>query len=333
MTPVVAALSGSVIGLGSWLALMGLRGTALLGRGGRGRVAGSSLGLSWAAAGSASNAGFSVRKIAISLAMAGLVYVVTGWIALALLVGGSIMIFWGRLSPNKHTAALADRGDAIASWIEMLFGTIAAGGGFEKAIAVSARSAPKPIRPEVERLAARIEVVPLPQALRDFAKDIAHPACDKVATALTLASARGAQNIVSLLRSQAASVRQDSQLLRSQQAGRSKFLTSARIILGSTLAVAAGIYLFDDGYLEPYGTAFGQLMLAAVGAGFMGGYAMLVKMGQSKPPQRYFEMKDAEASQTENPVAPQITDPVASQLANIQTSQMTGKAASLGVQL
>jgi len=318
MAPVLAALSGSVIGLGAWLALMGLRGKVLLS--GRNHVARSSLGSSRAATGSSPNAAFPIRKIAISLVVAGFVYFITQWIALAVLVGGSISIFWGRLSPNKHTTALADRGDAIASWIEMLFGTIAAGGGFEKAIAVSARSAPKPIRPEVERLAARIEVVPLPQALRDFAKDIAHPACDKVATALTLASAKGAQNIVSLLRSQAASVRQDSQLLRSQQAGRSKFLTSARIILGSTLFVAAGIYLFDDGYLEPYGTAFGQLMLAMVGAGFMGGYAMLVKMGQSKAPQRYFELKDTETSR--------LKDTAVSQMEDIKVSQ----AVSLGVQ-
>lgn len=303
MRLVLLALAGSVMGSGVWLVLMGMRGVALLGdqssqpSGPYSTVkpsrATAQLRRQSASSQSASNQ--SVRKTIIALATALLIYVATQWIVLATLVGAAVILFWGRLNPNKQIAALADRGDSIASWIEMLYGTIAAGGGFEKAIAASARSAPEAIRPQVEGLAARIEIVPLPQALRDFAHDMAHPACDKVATAITLASAKGAQDIVGLLRSQAASVRQESQLLRTQQAGRSKFLTSARIVIGSTVAVAAGIYLFDDGYLAPYGTAFGQVMLGVVGAGFLGGYGLLVKMGRAEPPKRYFELKQVPA--------------------------------------
>ncbi len=303
MTLVVAALAGGVMGLGVWLAL---RGTVLLGRrhhfskpaSGQAEKASEAVArqASPRVKTPAANAQ-SVRKLVVAAGLAGLIFFTTHWIVLTVLVGSSVVLFWGRLNPNKQIATLAERGDSIASWIEMLYGTIAAGGGFEKAIVASARSAPVAIRPEVERLAARIEVVPLPQALRDFAHDMAHPACDKVATAITLASAKGAQNIVSLLRSQAASVRQESQLLRSHQAGRAKFLTSARIVIGSTLAVAVGIYIFDDGYLTPYASTFGQLMLGVVGAGFIGGYALLVKMGGAKPPPRYFKMTESDAAE------------------------------------
>ena len=314
---VMAAISGGLIGLGVWLVLAGcglpssfsptrLRQTTS-GQAGSGRArrhrarpGQSSSGRQLFSPFRAGQTGFGaagslrVGTLVIAVIMAALAYAVTQWVMLAALVGVSIVLFWGRLSPGKQTASLADRGDCIASWIETLYGTIAAGGGFEKAIAVSARSAPEAIREPVESLAARLEVTPLPLAMRDFARDMAHPACDKVATALTLASVKGAQNIVGLLRAQAVSVRQESQLLRSQQAGRVKFLTSARIVIGATLAVAVGIYLFDDGYLEPYNSAFGQLMLAVVGAGFMGGYALLVKMGRAAPPPRYFEMAEAE---------------------------------------
>ena len=301
---VMAALSGGLIGLGVWLVLAGLCfpssfSPTRLGQTGSAQAGSGRARLHRARSGqtdSGSAGSLQVGTLVIAVIMAVLAYAVTQWITLAALVGVSVALFWGRLSPGKQTASLAERGDCIASWIETLYGTIAAGGGFEKAIAVSARSAPEAIREPVANLAARLEVAPLPLAMRDFARDMAHPACDKVATALTLASVKGAQNIVGLLRAQAVSVRHESQLLRSQQAGRVKFLTSARIVIGATLAVAVGIYLFDDGYLEPYNSAFGQLMLAVVGAGFMGGYALLVKMGRADPPPRYFEMAETEAA-------------------------------------
>lgn len=284
-----AVFGGAVVGFGLWLLLLGLRGKAVVRKAetfkGGGRL---SIG------GGFSIGGALPKKMLIGIVAGSFVYLVTAWIAAALLAAGAVSVFWGRL--KSQGSSLADKGDAIASWIEMLYTTIAAGGGFEKAIAASARSAPAVIRREVEGLAARVEVVPLPEALAAFAREVAHPACDKVATALTLASARGAQNLVGLLRSQAVSVRQEVQLLRSQQAGRAKFLTSARIVLGATLAVALGIYLFDDGYLEPYGSPFGQVMLCLVGAGFMGGYGLLIRMGKAKPPARYFEMTDASGS-------------------------------------
>ena len=284
-----AVFGGAVVGFGLWLVLLGLRGKAVVRKaetfkGGGGLSIGGGL----------SFGGALPKKMLIGIVAGSLVYLVTAWIAAALLAAGAVSVFWGRL--KSQGSSLADKGDAIASWIEMLYTTIAAGGGFEKAIAASARSAPAVIRQEVEGLAARVEVVPLPEALAAFAREVAHPACDKVATALTLASARGAQNLVGLLRSQAVSVRQEVQLLRSQQAGRAKFLTSARIVLGATLAVALGIYLFDDGYLEPYGSPFGQVMLCLVGAGFMGGYGLLIRMGKAKPPARYFEMTDTSGS-------------------------------------
>ena len=282
---VPAAFGGAILGFGLWLVLLGFRGKAVV------KKAAAFKGVGGASAGGGLlTAGALPKKMLVGIVAGSAVYLVTGWIAAALLGAGAVGIFWGRL--KSQSSLLADKGDAIASWIEMLYTTIAAGGGFEKAIAASARSAPAVIRCEVEALAARVEVVPLPEALAAFAREVAHPACDKVATALTLASARGAQNLVGLLRSQAASVRQEVQLLRSQQAGRAKFLTSARIVLWATLAVALGIYLFDDGYLEPYGSPFGQVMLCLVGAGFMGGYGLLIRMGKAKPPARYFEMTE-----------------------------------------
>ena len=289
---VPAACGGAIIGFGLWLVFLGLGGKAVLperiGNGDTVVIGDSGKGMSEAWSGRARNG--VAKKMLIGIAVGAVVYLVTSWVAAAFLAAGAIIVFWGKLKSQGNS--LADKSDAIASWIEMLYTTIAAGGGFEKAIAASARSAPTLIRREVEMLAARVEVVPLPEALAAFAREVAHPACDKVATALTLASARGAQNLVELLRSQAASVRQEGQLLRSQQAGRAKFLTSARIVLGATLTVSLGIYLLDDGYLDPYSSPFGQAMLCVVGAGFMGGYGLLIRMGKAKPPARYFEMTD-----------------------------------------
>lgn len=288
MTQIFAIFGGAVVGFGLWLVLLGARGTEVLSRK-------SATGSPTAQPHLKISQSQLLRKLGIGVVAAVFSFVITGWAALAVCVCVGIVLFWGKLSPKKQVQKTAERAEAISSWIEMLYSILLAGGGFEKAVSASARNAPEAIRSEVETLAARVEVVPLPDALEEFAHKVAHPACDKVAIALVLSASRGAQDLVGLLRSQAASARMEAQQLRSLQAGRARFLTSARIMFGATLSVAVGIYLFDDGYLQPYSTSLGQFMLFLVGAGFLGGYGLLVRMGKAPAPPRYFKFQGSEA--------------------------------------
>ena len=270
-------MCGAVAGLGLWLLIGGLRGRAILP--GRGRLGGGAVEVPMEA----------LRRASIAVVAGVLIFAVTGWLSAGALVTAAIVLFAGRFGKGKGLRAISERGDAIAGWIEMLYAILAAGGGIERAIVGSAGAAPAAIRREVQELAARLEVRALPDALLAFANDVVHPAVDKVVASLILASVQGAQDLVSLLRSQAEVVRAESRLVVEADAGRARYRTSARLIVGTTAIMAAGLYLVDRGYLEPYDSARGQVALLVIGLVFMGGFWLLARLGRVRPPERYFD--------------------------------------------
>ena len=272
---------GMLAGLGLWMLLAGLGGRRVVPRGSPG-------GARNVAAGAAASMA-TLRRGSIALAAGVLVFAVTGWLSAGVLVAAGIMMFVGRFGKGKGLRAASERGDAIAAWIEMLYAILAAGGGIERAIAGSAAAAPAAIRREVQDLAARLEVRPLPEALLAFAAEMAHPAVDKVAASLILASIQGAQDLVSLLRSQAQVVRAESRLVMEADAGRARYRTSARLIVGTTAVMAGGLYLVDRGYLAPYDSVQGQIVLTGIGCVFLGGFWLLARLGRTQPPERYFD--------------------------------------------
>ena len=267
---------GAIAGLGLWLLIGAARGRVTLPRAGR-RTGGIEVPMA------------ALRRGSIAVAAGILVFAVTGWLSAGALVTAGMALFAGKFGKGKGLRAISERGDAIAGWIEMLYAILAAGGGIERAIVGSASAAPAAIRREVQELAARLEVRALPEALLVFATEVAHPAIDKVVASLILASVQGAQDLVSLLRSQAEVVRAESRLVVEADAGRARYRTSARLIVGTTAVMAGGLYLVDRGYLAPYDTARGQVVLLGIGLVFLGGFWLLARLGRVRPPERYFD--------------------------------------------
>jgi tight adherence protein B len=270
VTTVLLACAGAILGMGVWFVVAGSLGRRLLPeRGG----AGSNVDL---------------RRLSLALVAGLVVLVATRWFAAATLVTIGVMVFEGRLGGRADLRDLTAKSEAIASWIEMVYSTIAAGGGIERALIASARNAPRPLRDEVGRLAARLGVGSLTEALRGFASEVAHPAADKVAVALVLASTHGSQDLVSLLRTQVESTRLETRMTLEVEAGRARYRTSARIVVAVTALMAVGLYIADRGYLAPYDSPIGQLVLVCVGAVFMLGFWLLIRMADTSDPDRYF---------------------------------------------
>ncbi|MCY3785494.1 MAG: hypothetical protein OXG47_02045 [bacterium] len=272
---------GAAAGLGAWVLLAGLRGRTMVPRARRGAAVGMEASMT------------ALRRGSVAAAAGVLIFAVTGWLSAGALTAAGIALFAGRFGKGKGLRSISERGDAIAGWIEMLYAILAAGGGIERAISGSAAAAPAPIRREVQELAARLEVRPLPEALLSFAAAVAHPGIDKVVASLILASVQGAQDLVSLLRSQAEVVRAESRLVIEADAGRARYRTSARLIVGTTAVMAGGLYLVDRGYLAPYDSAGGQVVLAGIGMVFLGGFWLLARLGRVRPPVRYFDPTSA----------------------------------------
>src|SRR4051794_29154916 len=116
--------------------------------------------------------------------------------------------------------------EAIAGWTEMLRDTMAGGHGLEEAITTTAAVAPAAIRPEVIRLAARTEQMPLSDALVAFATELAHPTADLVVAALRLAAGGAARDLGELLGSLATAARDEAGMRLRVEAARARLRTA-----------------------------------------------------------------------------------------------------------
>ena len=68
------------------------------------------------------------------------------------------------------------------------------------------------------------------------------------------------------------------------EAGRASLRTSARMITTVTGLMAAGLVLLNRGYLAPYDSAAGQLVLLLAGAIFTAGFTLLRRMARHQQP-------------------------------------------------
>ena len=218
-----------------------------------------------------------------ALAAAVVVGAVTRWPVGALLAGLAGWATPALWAGRGAEAAATARIEAVATWTEMLRDTLAGAAGLEQAITASAPVAPLAIRAEVAQLAARAERDRLAPALRAFADDLADPTADLVVAALLLAVEHRARRLGELLGSLAAAAREHAGMRLRVQAGRARTRTSVRVVVGATLAMAAGLALLDRGYLAPYNSAVGQLVLAGVGAIFTAAFAWLASMARPEP--------------------------------------------------
>jgi len=237
-------------------------------------------------------------RIAGALGAAILVGAVTGWPVGALLAGAAAFGAPGLLAGTKGRAAVVAHIEAVASWAEMLRDTMAGAAGLEQAIVATAAVAPLPIRAEVATLATRLESERLARALRAFADEVADPTMDLVVAALVLAAEHQAQRLGELLGSLAQAARDQATMRLRVEAGRARTRTSVRVILGATGGLALGLALLNRGYLAPYDSAFGQVMLLVIGALFATSFVWLSRMTKPSAPERFLAAQ-SESAQSE----------------------------------
>jgi Flp pilus assembly protein TadB len=203
---------------------------------------------------------------------------VTGWPVAAVVAAGGAWVLPGLVGPDRVARTQVERIEAVAAWTEMLRDTLAAAAGLEQAIIATAPGAPAAIRPQVQALAADLtgHVTGdhqnragvggrrLPDALRAFADGVADPTGDLVVAALVMASAHQGRQLTELLASLATAAREQAAMRLRVEAGRARTRTSVRVIIITTVVMAAGLIALNRPYLTPYDTAAGQLVLAAI---------------------------------------------------------------------
>jgi len=207
---------------------------------------------------------------------------VTKWPVAGLLAGAAV---YGvpRLLRQTSAAASITTLEAIATWTEMLHGTLAASAGLGQAIIATADLSPAPIRGATEQLAAQIRSGVEPRvALLRFADEVADPCADRVVCSLLLAFSSRAQRLGELLSALAESTREEVSLRLRVETSRASVRSGVRTVVVFSVAFAALLAVFARSYLAPFGTASGQLILLAVGGLYAAGLILMVAL--ARPP-------------------------------------------------
>lgn len=213
---------------------------------------------------------------------------VTGWVIGAVLAALAVVGLPRILGANIDHKQHLEHIEAIAGWTEMLRDTLVAAAGLEQAILATAPACPVAIRGEITELAVRLERGErLAPSLRHLADQLHDPTADLVISALVLASEHQARQLADLLGELASEAREQASMRMRVEAGRARTRTSVRVIVITTLSFAVGLVLLNRGYLAPYDSSFGQIMLLLVGALFATAFAWLARIARLRESERF----------------------------------------------
>ncbi|HWM21397.1 MAG TPA: hypothetical protein VNO51_17010 [Ilumatobacteraceae bacterium] len=210
-------------------------------------------------------------QLAVAAVTATLVFVVSGWIVPAVVVGaGAWWAAAGWQRRQRHGQAEIERIEALASWIENLRDVLIAGDQPIGAIAATVATCPPVIRPHVRRLVAGLGRQDPDVVFRRFADDIDDPIGDLVATGLMIAVRRGART-VGVLSALAEQARQQADRRRLVEAERAPTRREVAMLTAIMGALVVSLFVFGRSeYLHAYDEASGQLFLAVAVAGYAG---------------------------------------------------------------
>lgn len=227
------------------------------------------------------------RRVAWCVAAGVLVGVVTRWPVAAILAPAAAWVLPQLLGPDRDHERRVDRMEAIATWTESMRDNLSGAAGLEQAIATSAIEPPDANRDEVTRLTTRLQRSwRLGDALAAYADEMADPTNDLVVAGLVLAARGSAGDLSESLGEVADSARAKVASRQRIAASRRRNHTSARVIVGTTLAMAVVMALLNRDYLKPLDSAAGQLALLAAGACFTVAFVGLARLMRDRDPAR-----------------------------------------------
>ncbi|WBB65551.1 type II secretion system F family protein [Micromonospora sp. WMMD812] len=289
----IAVVSGAACVAGLLLAVVALVGT----RRPPGRAPGAGPGLRrlWHGSGSTPRERRAHQSLLVGAAAAGaLAFLLTGLPVVGLLVAVAVPGTPWLFNVGRAEQRAIARIEAVGEWTRRLKDVSAVGQGLQQSIIGTVGTAPEEIEEEVRLLAARLQAGWLARsALLAFADEIADPVCDQVVAALILHLTDRGERLGDVLGSIAAAAAAEVATRREVEAKRTQPRFAVRFLTGMTLATI-GYGLLNTEYIWPYGTPTGQLVMAALGAAFVGLLAWVRSMSQPQRPARFLPAPDPE---------------------------------------
>ena len=212
----------------------------------------------------------------------------TRWIVLG--VATAVLVFtWDRLFGGAaEERAAMKRVEALAAWTESLRDTIAGAVGLEQAIPASARAAAPALRVHLDSLVDRLRSrTPLPDALQHLADEINDASADIIIAALILNAKLRGPGLREVLGALAKSAREEVDMRQRVMAQRASTRRSVQIVVIVSVVFVLGLAIFNRSFVQPYGTAIGQLVLTVVCGLFAAGFWWLRSLSKIETPDRF----------------------------------------------
>ncbi|GAA3730524.1 Flp pilus assembly protein TadB [Spinactinospora alkalitolerans] len=218
-----------------------------------------------------------------------LAWMVTGWPVLLPALPLAVLGLPFLLGGEREARERVDRLAAIEEWVRGLAGRLTAGATLEQALEAGAAGVPAPIRPELQRLAARLrQGQTTPVALRALADELAGFTGDQVVAQLLLAHRRRGPGVAEALGQLAEWVAEEVAALRAVEAERARPRSRVRAVTVVAFGAFA-VLAMTGGYMEPYATASGQLVLAVVLCASAGALVWMRRITATPPEPRLFD--------------------------------------------
>lgn len=214
--------------------------------------------------------------------------VATRWIVAGIGIG-LLVAFWDRIagSSSIEKQAIA-RLEGLAAWTESLRDTIAGAIGLEQAIPATAVNAAAPIRPSLNLMVDRLRIrEPLPVALTAFAEDLDDSSSDVICAALLLNARLRGPGLRDVLTALAESTREELDMRRRIEASRKSIRRSVRLVLLIVLTMMGGLSVLNRTYVKPYNSVLGQMMLLIIAALFLLGVLWLRSLAAPSKTERF----------------------------------------------
>jgi Flp pilus assembly protein TadB len=211
----------------------------------------------------------------------------TRWPVAAAGAGLGVGLLASTVARNRLRIDLAAQAEALATWAEMLRDATGTPRGIEGVLVATAPTAPETIRPHVEALAQRLPYEPLERALDGLADDLDHPLGDMVVTALRLSASTGGRQIRSVLNDLVTVAREEARMHGRVDVARARPRAQMRILLVMMAVFVGGLTLLAQGYLEPYRTLLGQVVLLFIGLCWAASLWLMGRLGQHHHVERF----------------------------------------------
>jgi Flp pilus assembly protein TadB len=223
---------------------------------------------------------------AVALGGGVLVLLATGWVVAG--VGTALLALgWRGIGGAAGERKAMARLEGLAMWTESLRDTIAGAVGLEQAIPASLRAAAPSIQGPLARLVDRLHTrVALPEALHRFADDLDDSSADMIIAALIINARLRGPGLRELLSALASSVREELDMRRKVNAERRSTRRSVQIVVAVSVGLALFMAVFNRGYVQPYDTPVGQVVLVVVVALYGAAFLWLRRLARFDAPER-----------------------------------------------